>query len=450
MNQTKKRLAIIKLAISMTDTETIQLQILKLGMLKTDDKLKNILTLLEEKSYARAQKLISEYIETTSDITVLQRTSQDESVDKPSTTVVMTKPVKKAETPSPTALHEKIQSAKDQAIIDEFDLFIEDPETEPKEIDINDVNYDDFLDIAPTPKKMSSQTVNYDSLLNVDAEDVLSDNIQLDISTSKEDTFFKEQPKQPSAIERDTFFDDHKETITLKEDNPTITDTLSYEKHSQENFLKESTRTQDNTDMTTREQTTQLKEDVVTEPLPKKEETSNSYRAITYIDQKFKNLQGQYPMIEKTQESFASVDAWLLKVGNEGYTEKEVEEIIKHIEKLTPSHKAEAAQLLLITGATESKYAQFRLARALYQGELLKKNLPEAFTLINRLALNDSYPEAICDLAQFYENGIGIEKDKKKAQELYKEAMESGIHRAIAHYDRIQKENKGFLSAFKR
>ena len=171
MNQTKKRLAIIKLAISMTDTETIQLQILKLGMLKTDDKLNAILSLLEEKSYARAQKLISEYIESTSDTTVQQRTSQEEVVENPSAENII-KPSKKEEipSPSPTALHDKIQSAKDQAIIDEFDLFIEDPETEPKEIDINDVNYDDFLNIAPTPKKMSSESVNYDSLLNVDAD----------------------------------------------------------------------------------------------------------------------------------------------------------------------------------------------------------------------------------------------------------------------------------------
>jgi TPR repeat protein len=88
------------------------------------------------------------------------------------------------------------------------------------------------------------------------------------------------------------------------------------------------------------------------------------------------------------------------------------------------------------------------LARALYKGEILQKNLPESFTLINRLAMDDDYPEAICDLAQFYDKGIGIDKDKKKAEELYKEAMELGIKRAIGHYERVRKQNSGLFSAF--
>ena len=76
----------------------------------------------------------------------------------------------------------------------------------------------------------------------------------------------------------------------------------------------------------------------------------------------------------------------------------------------------------------------------------MKKNLPEAFTLINRLAVNDDYPEAICDLAQFYEHGVGIAKDKEKAQTLYQEAMDAGIKRATEHFERLQKQNKSFFS----
>ena len=54
------------------------------------------------------------------------------------------------------------------------------------------------------------------------------------------------------------------------------------------------------------------------------------------------------------------------------------------------------------------------------------------------LALED-YPEALCDLAQFYEHGIGTGKDKKKAEQLYKEATEFGIKRAEKHYTRLKK-----------
>jgi TPR repeat protein len=88
------------------------------------------------------------------------------------------------------------------------------------------------------------------------------------------------------------------------------------------------------------------------------------------------------------------------------------------------------------------------LARELFRGEILEKNLPEAFTLINRLAMDDDYPEAICDLAQLYENGIGIDKDKRKAEALYKESMDLGVKRAKAHYERLHNANKGLFGKF--
>lgn len=481
MNQTKKRLAIIKLAISMTDTETIQLQVLKLGMLKTDSRMRDILRLLNENSYARAQELISAYIEAPSDKTVLQRTSQEEvTTPKPTPTLeeAMIEPqniVEPSVEKTPT-LQEKIQTAKDQAIIDEFDLFIEDPETEPKEAMLDDINYDALADIAPAPKKMSSESINYDSLLNVEAQDVLSNNIDLDISTKKEDTFFKEETDNElfndasfvsNGLQEDTFFDIEDEVqkpkqAPKKEEFP-INDMAAQEKRAQDNFFKESVHSKTEEEFIKKhldndlfDETKQVDEPLAPSPSEqiditvKPVKTSSEYKAISYIDQKFKNMYNQYPPVDEDNSSFASVDAWLLKISNDGYSEKEVEEMIQFVEKLSQSNKAEAAQLLLITAATESKYAQFRLARALYKGELLKKNLAEAFTLINRLALNDSYPEAICDLAQFYENGIGITKDKKKAEQLYKEAMELGIQRAIDHYEKIRKENKSFFSSFKR
>ncbi len=479
MNQTKKRLAIIKLAISMTDTETIQLQVLKLGMLKTDSKMREILTLLNEKSYARAQGLISEYIETPSN-TILQRTSQEPIAVSKEQTVPQTaetaklspeesmlEPIKNTATKeeTPLTLQEKIQAAKDQAIIDEFELFIENPETEQTEsVTEEEVNYTTLLDTTPPPKKMSTQTVDYDALLNVNAADVLSDNISLDITQEKKDTFFDEQtPVAYNTPGKDAFFDAAITNKTQEEQTPSsLEDMTLQEKIAQDNFMKETfgekpvkepsvkksfvektpmPQAQDDIPMT--------KEDTSSQPTPieKSFTAPADYPAISYIDQKFKNISNQYPAVEESNASFDSVDAWLLKISNKGYSEAEVEEIIKQTEKLTNSNnKAEAAQLLLICGATQSKYAQFRLARALFSGELLQKNLAESFTLINRLALNDDYPEAICDLAQFYEKGIGVSTDKKKAETLYKEAMDLGIQRAAKHYERLSKENKGFFS----
>lgn len=439
MNQTKKRLAIIKLAISMTDTETIQLQVLKLGLLKTDSKMREILVLLNEHNYAQAQRLISAYIESPLEPTVIQRTSQEETptipeptpeeamIERPESTVADTVDEK------PLSLKEKIQQAKEKALIDQFELFSVTSEEQEDTTDIPSEEYDDYLDIAPKPKKMSTESINYDALLNVDAQDVLPDNIVLDISNDTdipptEEEFFNEELHILPHIQEDDFFSPQEESSELfTSEKPQEVAPLEIPNKEKPQDIPDEEETQESF-----------------------ENTNTRYKAISYIDQKYKNMSNQYPPLDSNNTEYPSARAWLLQISNEGYTESDVEEMIKHIEKLAKTDKAEAAQLLLITAATESKYAQFRLARALYRGEMLEKNLPEAFTLINRLAMNDNYPEAICDLAQFYENGVGISKDKQKAIEFYKEAMDLGIQRAADHYERLSKNNKGLFSFLKK
>ncbi len=61
MNQMQKRLEIIKIAISMTDEETIRLQLLKLDHFEDDNDLSEIISLLKQKYYAKAQEMISKY-----------------------------------------------------------------------------------------------------------------------------------------------------------------------------------------------------------------------------------------------------------------------------------------------------------------------------------------------------------------------------------------------------
>ena len=156
-------------------------------------------------------------------------------------------------------------------------------------------------------------------------------------------------------------------------------------------------------------------------------------------------MKKQYTPIERSYEKFDSVENLLRNISQEGYNEEEIEETLTYIKKLTEESKeTEAAQLLLVCAATESKFAQFMLARELFKGVLLTKEIPEAFTQMHSLALED-YPEALCDLAQFYEHGIGTSKDKKKAEQFYKEATDFGIKRAEKHYKRLKKENSGFF-----
>ncbi len=86
--------------------------------------------------------------------------------------------------------------------------------------------------------------------------------------------------------------------------------------------------------------------------------------------------------------------------------------------------------------------------RELFKGEVLEKNDTEAFNLINSLA-DQNYPEAICDLGQFYEYGIAIAKDKHMAKLLYEEAAELGVERAKRHYERL-KGSKGVIGILKK
>ena len=399
MNQTKKRLKIIKLAISITDMETIQLQILKLSPLKTDTKIQEIIEGLQSENYAQTQALITSYIEMPME-EILQRTSQEER---------------------------QIITEKEQAIIEEFDLLVTTPKKKKEE---KEVLFDfSTLESEDIPRK-KQEMIDYDALLNIETDNILAGNIELDISHTPKDTFFdlpeqdeenrKENPIDTAFISKDTFFD--------TEVPPAIQEV------QKEKVIYEEETIQDEPSLVQSE-----------------ENIPSQYRAIPYMDQKFKNMHTQYPPVQESDENFSSVNAWLLQISNDGYTNDEVEEMIKYITKLTETNSlAEAAQLLLISGATKSKFAQFMLARALYKGEILQKNLPESFTLINRLAMDDDYPEAICDLAQFYEKGIGIDKDTKKAEELYKEAMALGIKRAIGHYERVRKQNSSFFSAFKK
>lgn len=446
MNQTKKRLSIINLAISIGDTETIQLQILKLSPLISDEKIQEILRGLQAENYAQTQALITDYIENAPD-EIIQRTSQ----------------------------HEPLSPEEEDEIIEEFDLFRVKPEKEEKEID-------EILDLESFGEMQKPQTTpketDYDSLLSLKSEDILSDNISIDQKTLvQKDDFFDQEDQTAynytEVIEKDDFFHDMTEKQEAasaeegldalndmlwskendhpekepSEETPSPADDLTPERHAEEKTDEEQQKEDDTPPVQKKSaQRTEEKPSALAALKKKRKEVPSEYEPITYIDQKLKNMMTQYPPLEIPESSYASVDAWLMKISNEGYTEKEIEEMMGYIRKLAEEgKKAEAAQLLLISAATQSKFAQFMLARSLFKGDLLEKNLPEAFTLIKRLAMDDDYAEAICDLAQLYEYGIGIDKDKKRAEALYKEAMELGIKRAEAHYERLNSANRGLL-----
>ncbi|HEY9190139.1 MAG TPA: hypothetical protein VIM88_04680 [Sulfurovum sp.] len=408
MNQTQKRLSIINYAISITDVETIQLQVLKLAPLKADEKLQEILTAIHAGNYARAQRLITSYIETPPE-EILQRTAQQAQASLDS---------------------------QEQDIIDEFDLFVtSDIYRKPKEIDINDFFLDPFPAETKKEETKRETRIDYDALLNIEADQVLTDSDLTRDSADEEVDSFYDSSKEKSAqgMERnatpkeDTFFDTEETEETEAVTTPTsIEETLS--------ILQKRT-------LTKSDPLQELK------PLLNTVETEDisPYEAIPYIAQKLSNMQKEYPPVKETYEVFDSVEALLTKISREGYTEEEIIATLDTVKTLTETNDyAEAAELLLTCAATESMFAQFMLARELYRGVLLDQNIAEAFNRMYSLAMED-YPEALCDLAQFYEHGVGTEKDRKKAEQFYKEAMDLGIKRAEKHHARLKKQNRGLF-----
>jgi hypothetical protein len=419
MNQTQKRLNIIKLAISITDMETIQLQILKLAPMKSDSKIQEILTLLQAESYAQAQALITDYIKTVPEL-IHQRSATTPEISK-----------------------------EDQAIIDEFQLFVTSKEKDTDEILEIDIN--DYAVKEPKITK-NKESVDYDALLNLDVDDVLNDNIDIDMSHKNkkndvEDIFFNVQVEEESV---DFIFDDHvpKDTFFDEEEKEPAEDKSTKKNHIDELLSVEKRQIlKDTTTVNKREQKTEKtnieENNIFTTSDNEEKENTLSYKAMPHISQKLISMKKQYPPIQKTYERFDTVEALLTKIAQEGYTETEIEDMVKYIGKLIEKTKyTEASQLLLVCSATESKFAQFMLARELYKGSVLTKNIQESFTLMNTLATED-YPEALCDLGQFYENGIGTSQDLMKAEGLYKEALDLGIKRAKKHYTRLKKRNRG-------
>jgi len=329
MNPIHKRLKIINLAISITDIDTIKLQILKLNHIKMDEKLQNIINTLQSSNYAKAQTLINEY---------LKNPPAKESKNK---------------------FDNDIFDEKVSSLYDEFD----------KEVEPIEIKLDDMIKI---------QNENYEDI-------TLSQHI------SKLDHTEDKEPKDYFHEEKD--------------------DTHSHEETYEENSIK-------------------------------------TYEPIAYIYDKFQNMKSTYPPVKRELENYQTVQSWLNIIENDGYNEDNVEEIINYIYKISNQNKAEAAELLLLTACTKSKYAEFILARELYRGNIIKQNIEEAFNKMYDLAKIHNYPEAICDLAQFYEHGVGVKKDIKEAIELYDEAMQLGITRAIKHYDRLSKQKKGLLNIF--
>ena len=400
MNQTQKRLSIINLAISIGDTETIQLQILKLSPLKSDERIQEIIQELQAENYAKAQLLITEYNIAPTD-KIHQRT------------------------------YLKTESSEEDVLQEALDICKINSESS------NEASFS--LSENDLPEKSSTATkeiLDFDTLLQIESNDVLPNAPKRKVSIEDNDFFDMSNEKalseSNSATGKDDFFDTMSNTTKISEEESSQerSSPFTHEKAvSQTDVIEESSSEMSNN---------QDGDNILYEPIPN-------------ILQKLTNMREQYPTKVSPEVNYPSVDAWLMQISREGYSETDIEHMIEKIRELTKKEAyGEAAQLLLVSAATESLYAQFMLARSLFKGDLFEQNLSEAFSIIYKLAMEYDYAEAICDLAQLYEHGIGVAKDEQRAEALYKEAVELGIKRAKPHYERLNKQKSGIFSYLKK
>ncbi len=169
------------------------------------------------------------------------------------------------------------------------------------------------------------------------------------------------------------------------------------------------------------------------------------YAPIPHIEHKFRQSFILYPPVKESEIWVEEAVKFLKNVSKNSFTEADVKYFLKEYDfYMGKKDVARASQILLLASNTESKFAQFLLARELFSGKVLVRDFKKSFVIMKKLA-NEFYPEAVCDLGQFYEYGIGVAKDRKIAIKLYEKAFELGVARATKHINRL-KESNGILS----
>ncbi len=196
-------------------------------------------------------------------------------------------------------------------------------------------------------------------------------------------------------------------------------------------------------------QKTPSKEQEIKQSLQVSKKINEIYPPIPHIEDKYRQAFTLYPPIKESDLWIEEIVLALKKIANESYSEKDIEKLFEEYSfYLQKGDLARASQFLLLAASTDSQYAQFILARELFKGKVLKRNIKASFSLMHKLA-NSGYADAICDLAQFYEYGVGVAQDKKIALKLYEKAFEMGVVRATKHINRI-KESSSIFATIKK
>ncbi len=487
MEEINKRFGIIEAAIDLPDYEVIDLQIAHLRNLSTDKDLHSILYDLESKNFRQALYDMHNYSTTVKD-DFFDGSSSDDAIADDKTTSL-------APSPETNLFSTAFESKREEQIVSVDDMLrmTKESAASPREYSVDDhatieepagaideevfEHIDDPLfaldQYMESDDELSSQTVNTEgSILEKETEytkeeveqapygdaplfteeALFDDESPLYTTTETEsepepelkiqagETFSMDpfgEELHGSSEEGDIALNDERESLHAGMAATAIAAATAFEngKSSSAEILSgdNDTTVDDTISTPTPMSTTKRAWDF--EP----DEDDKLYKQFAYMDQKFRNMLHQHPQIEELEDGVCQeANDFIRFVSTNDYAESQVEAAIKRYQELKEEGKrAEAAQMLIASATTESTFAQFMLARELFKGEVLEQNYPESFTQINRLAEEDC-PEAICDLGQLYEYGIGIDKNKQHALLLYEEAAEMGVERAHKHYERLK------------
>jgi hypothetical protein len=418
MEEITTRFEIIRLAVNLGDFRTIDLQCEKLRSLSLDEKLNEIIDLLESRNYRQALYEMKHYAKSLEDEFFSQRS-------------------KTAPSPSP--------SRKSTSPSDDLGLFaMEEPEEEEERV----LDLDEILRLSESRKSPAAEEYR-------PAPDFETASSEPEEAPEAEE-ISEEGGEDPFEEESGISLADHLEDREL-ESAEHIAEEAREEaiQEGPETYIEEAAPAFREEEWRSEEEPEEPVEAPAVSETPVHAERSLSgegttrHPPISYISQKFRNMIHQFPPVEKEETVPEEVERMQKKISSEGYTEEEIEAFLKNYQRYKEQGKrSEAARGLLLAAATESKFAQFLLARELFRGEVIEEDHAESFTQINTLA-DQNFAEAICDLGQFYEHGIGIGKDRQMALLLYEEAAEMGIVRAQRHYERL-KNSRGLLGVFKK
>ena len=423
MEEISLRFEIIRLAVELGDYETIDIQCGKLRSLSLDDRLNEIIDLLESKNFRQALYEMKHY----------HQTLEDEFFGE-----------KKAKG--------KRSGKKEKEEWYEQGLFAteEEDDEEERTLDLEEIlRLTEGVTQVPELESEVTEEMEEERAEEGSGSEALSRFPQQEAEEAESGV---EEPEEAAfeAVEPPTTWEE--ERIAEAAEN----ETESLETEPEES-LSEATDTEEKSPVEEEEKPA-VSETATPAPVKRKrfqpdnaKKSEKKHPPISYIGQKFRNMIHQFPPLERSEVLPPEVERMRKKIAEEGYTEEEIDSFLSHYQDYKKKGmKGEAAQVLLLAAATESKFAQFLLARELFKGEVLQQDHAESFTQINTLA-DQNFAEAICDLGQFYEYGIGIGKDRQMALLLYEEAAELGVARARKHYERLKNSRglKGLLGKVK-